>query len=34
LPVSAFMEIEVFTDILEDPGWSRFQGGVGLRFVF
>lgn len=34
LPISAFMEIEVFTDILEDPGWSRFQGGVGLRFVF
>ncbi|MEL7001700.1 MAG: hypothetical protein AAFN93_03090 [Bacteroidota bacterium] len=34
LPVSAFMEIEVFTDILEDPGWSRFQGGIGLRFVF
>ncbi len=34
LPISAFMEIEVFTDILEDPGWSRFQGGVGLRYVF
>lgn len=34
LPISAFMEIEAFSDIKEDPGWIRFQGGVGLRYVF
>lgn len=34
LPISAFMEIEYFTDIQADPGWQRFEGGVGLRYVF
>jgi len=34
LPVSAFIEIEVYTDALIDPGYQRFQGGVGLRYVF
>lgn len=34
LPVSAFIEVEVFTDALIDPGYQRFQGGVGLRYVF
>lgn len=34
LPVSAFMEIEFFTDIQTDPGWQRFEGGVGLRYIF
>lgn len=34
LPVSAFIEIELFTDALLDPGYQRFQGGVGLRYVF
>lgn len=34
LPISAFIEIEVFTDTLLDPGYQRFQGGVGLRYVF
>lgn len=34
LPISAFIEIEVYTDVLEDPGWTRFQGGIGLRVVF
>jgi hypothetical protein len=34
LPVSAFLEMELFTDIMRDPGWQRFQGGVGLRYVF
>jgi hypothetical protein len=34
LPISAFMEIEWYTDVLKDPGWSRFQGGVGLRVIF
>ena len=33
LPVSAFIEIEVYTDALIDPGHQRFQGGVGLRYV-
>ncbi len=34
LPLSAFIEIEMFTDALIDPGYQRFQGGVGLRYVF
>lgn len=34
LPISAFIEIELFTDALIDPGYQRFQGGVGLRYVF
>lgn len=34
LPISAFLEVEIYSDIVEDPGWLRFQGGVGLRYVF
>ncbi len=34
LPISAFIEIEMFTDALIDPGYQRFQGGVGLRYIF
>jgi hypothetical protein len=34
LPISAFMELEYFVDIYKDPGWSRTQGGVGLRYIF
>lgn len=34
IPISAFIEIEWFTDTLLDPGYQRFQGGVGLRYVF
>jgi hypothetical protein len=34
IPVAAFMEIEWYTDVVQDPGWQRFQGGVGLRVVF
>lgn len=34
LPVSAFMEVEYFTDVQLDPGWQRFEGGVGLRYIF
>jgi hypothetical protein len=34
LPMSAFIEIEWFTDALLDPGYNRFQGGVGLRYIF
>lgn len=34
LPLSAFMEVEVYTDVIQDPGWMRFQGGIGLRVVF
>ncbi len=33
-PVSAFIEVELFTDNMADPGYHRFQGGVGLRYVF
>jgi hypothetical protein len=34
LPVSAFMEIGMFTDLSKDPGWKKIQGGVGLRYIF
>jgi hypothetical protein len=34
IPVSAFMELEYFTDVQADPGWSRIEGGVGLRYIF
>lgn len=34
LPLSAFIEIEGFMDALLDPGYRRFQGGVGLRYIF
>lgn len=34
LPVSAFIELVWFTDVLLDPGYQRFQGGVGLRYIF
>jgi hypothetical protein len=34
IPISAFMELEYFSDILADPGWSRVEGGAGLRYIF
>ena len=34
LPVSAFIEAELFVDAFVDPGYQRFQGGVGLRYIF
>jgi hypothetical protein len=34
IPVCAFIEVEYFTDIQGDPGWTRFEGGVGLRYIF
>jgi len=34
MPISAFMEMELYTDIKMDPGWEKVQGGVGLRYVF
>lgn len=34
IPISAFMELEYFTDIHADPGTTRLQGGVGLRYIF
>jgi len=34
LPLSAFIEIEGFVDTLLDPGYKRFQGGAGLRYIF
>jgi hypothetical protein len=34
IPISAFMELEYFSDILADPGYSRLEGGVGLRYIF
>lgn len=34
MPISAFMEVELFTDVGLDPGWTKLQGGVGLRYIF
>lgn len=34
LPLSAFMELEYYYDVVKDPGWAKIQGGVGLRYVF
>lgn len=34
IPISAFMELEYFSDVMADPGWSRVEGGVGLRYIF
>lgn len=34
IPIAAFMEIEWYTDVMQDPGWSKFQGGVGIRLIF
>lgn len=34
LPISAFMELEYFSDVMADPGWTRLEGGVGLRYIF
>jgi len=34
IPVAAFVEVEYFTDLQADPGWNRFEGGVGLRYIF
>lgn len=34
IPISAFMEVELFNDISLDPGWRRFEGGAGLRYIF
>lgn len=34
IPIAAFMEVEYFTDIQADPGRQRFEGGVGLRYIF
>lgn len=34
IPISAFMELEFYNDLSIDPGWTRFEGGVGLRYVF
>ena len=34
LPISAFIEMEYYIDILQQPGWRHIQGGIGLRYVF
>lgn len=34
LPISAFIEMESYFDMKIDPGYQRYQGGVGLRYVF
>jgi len=34
IPVSAFVETSLFVDIADDQGWTKIQGGVGVRYVF
>jgi hypothetical protein len=34
IPIAAFIEGEYYADIQADPGWQRFEGGLGLRYIF
>lgn len=34
IPVSAFMEVNWFYDIVNQPTFIKFQGGIGMRYVF
>ena len=34
IPVSAFIEMEYYVDIIQRPGSAFLQGGIGLRYVF
>lgn len=34
IPLSAYMELEMFTDVHQNFGVVRFQGGAGLRYIF
>ncbi len=34
LPISAFIEMEYYVDMIQQPGWTHLQGGIGLRYVF
>lgn len=34
LPISAYMEMEYYVDVIQQPGWTHLQGGIGLRYVF
>lgn len=33
-PISTFLELEYYYDLAKDPGWTKLQGGVGLRYIF
>lgn len=32
-PISAFMELEWYTDIIKTPGFAKLMGGVGIRYM-
>lgn len=34
LPISAFVEVNWMYDIVNQPTFIKFQGGIGLRYVF
>lgn len=34
LPLSAYIEMEYYVDVVQQPGWTHLQGGIGLRYVF
>jgi len=34
LPMSAFMEVNLFYDVVNPPTFVKFQFGIGLRYVF
>lgn len=34
IPIALFVEASVFRDLDKDPGWTRAQGGVGIRYIF
>jgi len=33
-PIAIFMEGVQFFDLSKDKGWTSFQGGVGIRYIF
>jgi hypothetical protein len=33
-PIAVFIETVLFYDLSKDKGWTRLQGGVGIRYIF
>lgn len=33
-PISFFLDVELYYDLVKNPGWTKLQGGVGIRYIF
>jgi hypothetical protein len=33
-PIAVFIETVLYYDLSKDKGWTRLQGGVGIRYIF